>query len=217
MPVLEVWKARNVIIFKRSMATGYAGVQNPLFFKENTRCCSATPRSGSRTSSTHAPVALVARTRALLRLLTTNPGGGLGIASRREPLLSLSVRPGWCDSAAVPHHCLESWCGADPGCASLVAAAESELAPRRDQRDVSDVKGCGVAIQGQDEFTGEDAEDLVSRGTVRCPLEVRRHVDLPCADLGLHARGGHIGIEGAAMHCVGRGFCRSDDRHEISI
>ena len=36
MPVLEVWKAENVIVFKRSMATGYAGVQNPLFFKENT-------------------------------------------------------------------------------------------------------------------------------------------------------------------------------------
>jgi NAD(P) transhydrogenase subunit beta len=37
MPVLTVWKARNVIGFKRSMATGYAGVQNPLFFKENTQ------------------------------------------------------------------------------------------------------------------------------------------------------------------------------------
>ena len=37
MPVLEVWKAKDVIVFKRSMATGYAGVQNPLFFKENTR------------------------------------------------------------------------------------------------------------------------------------------------------------------------------------
>ena len=36
MPVLEVWKAQNVIVFKRSMSTGYAGVQNPLFFKENT-------------------------------------------------------------------------------------------------------------------------------------------------------------------------------------
>ncbi|ELB2055251.1 Re/Si-specific NAD(P)(+) transhydrogenase subunit beta [Vibrio parahaemolyticus] len=36
MPVLEVWNARNVIVFKRSMNTGYAGVQNPLFFKENT-------------------------------------------------------------------------------------------------------------------------------------------------------------------------------------
>ncbi|MCB2414036.1 Re/Si-specific NAD(P)(+) transhydrogenase subunit beta [Demequina sp. TTPB684] len=35
MPVLEVWKARHVIVFKRSMATGYAGVQNPLFFKDN--------------------------------------------------------------------------------------------------------------------------------------------------------------------------------------
>ena len=37
MPVLEVWKADNVIVFKRSMNTGYAGVQNPLFFKENTQ------------------------------------------------------------------------------------------------------------------------------------------------------------------------------------
>ena len=37
MPVLEVWKARDVIVFKRSMATGYAGVQNPLFFKDNTQ------------------------------------------------------------------------------------------------------------------------------------------------------------------------------------
>ncbi|HMO11220.1 MAG TPA: NAD(P)(+) transhydrogenase (Re/Si-specific) subunit beta, partial [Actinotalea sp.] len=36
MPVLEVWHAKQVIVFKRSMATGYAGVQNPLFFKENT-------------------------------------------------------------------------------------------------------------------------------------------------------------------------------------
>ncbi|MBZ6072490.1 Re/Si-specific NAD(P)(+) transhydrogenase subunit beta [Aeromonas schubertii] len=37
MPVLEVWKAQTVIGFKRSMNTGYAGVQNPLFFKENTQ------------------------------------------------------------------------------------------------------------------------------------------------------------------------------------
>ncbi|MCO6551658.1 MAG: Re/Si-specific NAD(P)(+) transhydrogenase subunit beta [Gilliamella sp.] len=35
MPVLEVWKAKAVVISKRSMNTGYAGVQNPLFFKEN--------------------------------------------------------------------------------------------------------------------------------------------------------------------------------------
>jgi NAD(P) transhydrogenase len=35
MPVLHVWKAKTSIVMKRSMATGYAGVQNPLFFKEN--------------------------------------------------------------------------------------------------------------------------------------------------------------------------------------
>ncbi len=37
MPVLECWKGAATIVLKRSMATGYAGVQNPLFFKENTR------------------------------------------------------------------------------------------------------------------------------------------------------------------------------------
>jgi NAD(P) transhydrogenase subunit beta len=35
--VLTVWNADNVIVFKRSMASGYAGVQNPLFFRENTQ------------------------------------------------------------------------------------------------------------------------------------------------------------------------------------
>jgi len=37
MPVLTVWEATDVIVFKRSMATGYAGVQNPLFFRENSQ------------------------------------------------------------------------------------------------------------------------------------------------------------------------------------
>jgi H+-translocating NAD(P) transhydrogenase subunit beta len=35
MPVLQVWHAKDVVVFKRSMAAGYAGVQNPLFFREN--------------------------------------------------------------------------------------------------------------------------------------------------------------------------------------
>jgi len=37
MPVLEVWKGHTTIVLKRSMASGYAGVDNPLFYKENTR------------------------------------------------------------------------------------------------------------------------------------------------------------------------------------
>ncbi|ANP26970.1 NAD(P)+ transhydrogenase (Re/Si-spific) [Dermabacter vaginalis] len=36
MPVLKVWEAKHVVVFKRSMGAGYAGVQNPLFFNENT-------------------------------------------------------------------------------------------------------------------------------------------------------------------------------------
>ncbi|ABK03205.1 NAD(P) transhydrogenase, beta subunit [Arthrobacter sp. FB24] len=37
MPVLRVWEADNVVVFKRSMAAGYAGVQNPLFFRDNSQ------------------------------------------------------------------------------------------------------------------------------------------------------------------------------------
>ncbi len=37
MPVLEVWNAKQVVVFKRSMKPGYAGIQNPLFFKPNTK------------------------------------------------------------------------------------------------------------------------------------------------------------------------------------
>jgi NAD(P) transhydrogenase subunit beta len=37
MPVLEVWKAKQVFVFKRGQGTGYSGIENPLFYKENTR------------------------------------------------------------------------------------------------------------------------------------------------------------------------------------
>jgi NAD(P) transhydrogenase subunit beta len=37
MPVIEVWKAATVVVVKRSLASGYAGVENPLFLRENSR------------------------------------------------------------------------------------------------------------------------------------------------------------------------------------
>ncbi len=53
MPVLEVCKAENVVVFKRSMNVGYAGVQNPLFFKENTYMTFETPKILYRQSLMH--------------------------------------------------------------------------------------------------------------------------------------------------------------------
>jgi NAD(P) transhydrogenase subunit beta len=48
MPVIQAWKAGTVVVFKRSMGSGYAGVQNPLFFHENTRMCFGDAKASMR-------------------------------------------------------------------------------------------------------------------------------------------------------------------------
>ena len=53
MPVLEVWNARTVVVLKRSLATGYAGVENPLFFKENARMLFGDAKESVQTVLSH--------------------------------------------------------------------------------------------------------------------------------------------------------------------
>jgi NAD(P) transhydrogenase subunit beta len=98
MPVLEVWKAKTSIVMKRSMASGYAGVDNPLFTRTTTACSSATPRRCSTRCSPHSkrelrPVALTAMRRCDVRPALPSddprslarPGGAVVHADLRRP------------------------------------------------------------------------------------------------------------------------------------
>lgn len=53
MPVCEVWKSKQVVVIKRGKGTGYADIQNPLFFKQNTKMLfgSANPKLSELVSS----------------------------------------------------------------------------------------------------------------------------------------------------------------------
>ena len=75
MPVLTVWNADDVIVFKRSMATGYAGVRTHSSSARTPPCSSATPRTASRTSSAPSD----ARRRQVLPSTTRNPSAGSGV------------------------------------------------------------------------------------------------------------------------------------------
>jgi len=75
MPVLEVWKAKTSIVMKRSMASGYAGVDNPLFYKENNRMLSAMRKKNAGRSPRGAEGLMMRKRYDLGQRARRRPGG----------------------------------------------------------------------------------------------------------------------------------------------
>jgi NAD(P) transhydrogenase len=86
MPVLEVWKAKRCVVMKRSMATGYSGIDNPLFYKENVRMFFGNAKE--KTTELLAAVQGLIQTRAQR---STNTGTPSTIGALTQPLLSETV------------------------------------------------------------------------------------------------------------------------------
>jgi NAD(P) transhydrogenase len=85
MPVLEVWKAQKCVVMKRSMATGYSGIENPLFYKENVKMY-----FGNAKEKTHELLSAIQNLIQSSGVKSTAPVGG---SSLSEPLLGSQTQP----------------------------------------------------------------------------------------------------------------------------
>ena len=77
MPVLEVWKAKQVFVSKRGQGTGYSGIENPLFYKDNTRMFYGDAKKSLDELLTEAPLSVEYGSRRV-RLPARREGGGMG-------------------------------------------------------------------------------------------------------------------------------------------